>query len=191
MTFVDIIGDIVTGVRTEYDSDFEQPFYLYGHPQDIFEILADKDKSTTYKSKKYPMICLFQDFEEETDLSGTTITNPTIVICTETSKEYRAKDRYDNIFTPVLQPLYVLFIKYLRESQYLANDDEWKHTKIDRLYWGKSDEFGNTAGKTNDSLDAIVISGLTLGIIPCKKEEYYLITESGDYIVSEADSLIY
>lgn len=165
MTFVDIIGNVVTLVRAEYDAaNDEQPFYLYGHPADIFEILAEKDKSSTHKSKKYPMICLFQDFEEESNKARTLITGATIAIVTETKKVYRAKDRYDNIFTPVLQPIYELFIQYLRQSKYLSSDDLYNHKKTDRLYWGKSDDFGNTANKTNDALDAIIITNLNLEI---------------------------
>ena len=167
-TFVDIFGTIVTAVRADYDPvGGLTPYYLYGHPQDIFGILAEKDNDATFKFQKYPLICLFQDFEEDTDDAGTTITGITIVIVTETSADYRAKDRYENIFTPTLQPLYESLLLHIRQSSDVYSNDMYKHKKIDRLYWGKGDEFGNSGNIGNDKLDAIVITGLTLDVNQC------------------------
>lgn len=172
-TFVDIMADIVQDVRDEYDpTNDKKPFYLYGHPLDIFNILAAKSKHSTLKYDKYPLIALFQDFEEDTEVKGdpgldVSVTGITLVIATETKENYHAPDRYTNTFTPILQPLYELLMKQIKRSKLVYSDDFYQHTKIDRLYWGKSDEFGSTANKTNDKLDAIVITGLTLGVVSC------------------------
>lgn len=166
MIFVDIIGDIVEDVQSEYDlANSEKPYYLYGHPLEIFNILSEKSQSESFKFKKYPLVALFQDFEEETDSSTTIIQNVTIVIMTETDPNYKAPNRYTNTITPVLQPIYDLFIKYLESSKYVASEDKYKHTKIDRLYWGKEDTFGNSGNIGNDALDAIVIQNLNLRLI--------------------------
>jgi len=163
MTFVDIIGDIAGKAITNFGSGY----YLYGHPLEIFNILSEKSQSETYKYKKYPLIALYQDFEESVNINERVIDNITIVIMTETDSNYTAPNRYTNTFTPTLQPLYEELIKQIKRSNYVSSDD-YQHTKIDRLYWGKNDVFGNSGNIGNDALDAIVISNLSLKIIKCK-----------------------
>lgn len=168
MTFVDIIGDIITDVRAEWDaSNLKRPFYLYGHPIEIFNILSKKSRSETYKYDKYPLIALYQDFREDVNDNRTIVNDITIVIMVETDPNFVATSRYSTTFTPVLQPIYELFIKHLKRSKYVASDDSYQHTKIDRLYWGAEDTFGNSGNIGNDALDAVVISGLNLRIIKC------------------------
>lgn len=189
MTFVDIIGDIVEQVRAEWDNDSE-PYYLYGHPLEIFNILAEKSKSESFKYSKYPLIALYQDFEESVNITETIVENITIVIMTETSRTYKAPNRYTNTFTPTLQPLYELLIKYIKRSTYVSSED-YQHTKIDRLYWGKSDEFGNSGNIGNDALDAIVISNLDLKMIDnCQSLPTYRITEDEYMRVTEDEQLL-
>lgn len=160
MTFVDIIGDIAEKAIAEFGSGY----YLYGHPLEIFNILAEKSKSETFKYSKYPLIALYQDFEEDVKQYETIVKGITIVIMTETSKTYTAPNRYANTFIPVLQPLYEALIKQIQRSKYVSSDN-YMHTKTDRLYWGKSDEFGNSGNIGNDALDAIVIRNLELKLI--------------------------
>jgi len=187
--FVDIIGDIVTHVRHEYDEDMAQPYYLYGHPLEIFNILAEKSKSETFKYSKYPLIALFQDFEEQNTKNTSTVNNVTIVIMTETSRTFVAPTRYETTFTPILQPIYELFIKHLKRSIYVTSKD-FEHTKIDRLYWGKEGAFGNDANIGNEALDAIVISGLSLRMVQnCKDVPTYRITEDDSYRITEDNKL--
>jgi len=101
MNFVDIIGTIVTAVRAEYDpTNLLRPFYEYGHPIEIFNILAQKSESETFKYKKYPLIALYQDFEEDTNTNRVIVNGITIVIMTETKPEIEAKNRYLTTFTP-------------------------------------------------------------------------------------------
>lgn len=134
----------------------ESPYYLYGHPLEIFNILKEKSKSETFKYSKYPLVALYQDYEENINNTVTTIKGVTIVIMTETSRTYTAPNRFTNTFTPTLHPLYELLIAHIKRSKYL-NSADYQHTKIDRMYWGKEDTFGNSGNIGNDALDAIVI----------------------------------
>ncbi len=179
-SIVDIIGNIAQNAVAEFGSGY----YLYGHPIEIFRTLSEKSKSEDYKYSKYPLIALYQDFEESVNNISTTVENITIVIMTETSRTYKAKNRYANTFEPTLQPLYELFVKHLKQSEFVTSDD-YQHTKIDRLYWGKSDEFGNSGNIGNDALDAIVISGLSLQLMKCKPIPSTRITENGHLRVTE------
>ena len=183
--FVDIFEDIVTNVRLKYDDDAVEPYYMYGHPLEIFNILSEKSKSETYKYSKYPLIALFQDFEEKNDKSSRVVEKITIAIMTETDPNFIAPSRYDSTFKPVLQPIYELLKTEIENNKFVTNDDMYSHTKIDRLYWGKEDTFGNSAGIGNDKLDAIVITGLTLGINECNRLSDYIVTEASSFITTE------
>jgi len=185
MNFVDRIGDVVEQVRLAYDSEAEEPYYMYGHPLEIFNILSKKSESETFKYSKYPLIALFQDFQEKVNLSGTTVEDVTLVIMTETSPNYNATNRYTNTFTPTLIPIYDLLIKYLKQSNLVVSDDDYEHTKIDRLYWGTGDEFGNSLRIGNDALDAIVVSGLNLRVMDCNEASTVRITEDDRIRITE------
>jgi len=68
MVVVDLIGDIVTSVAAKWNRPEGQPalapFYMYGHPVEIVNELQKKSKHPTGKINKFPLIALFQDFEE-------------------------------------------------------------------------------------------------------------------------------
>lgn len=165
MNFVDIIGAVVAEVRAEWDeANDKKPYYEYGHPLEIFNILSKKSESEEFKYDKYPLIALFQDFEEEVINGKVTVEDVTIVIMTETDPNFEAKNRYTNTFDPTLIPLYDMFMEKLKGSPNLASDDFYEHKKIDRLYWGVEDTFGNAGNIGNDALDAVVIRDLSLKI---------------------------
>ena len=122
--------------------------------------------SQNLKFKKWPLICLLQDFEESNgqDMTIVSEVNLNIVICTATDASYTGSQRYDESFRPTLQPLYELFIKKVAQYNGFSGLSEGliPHTKIDRLYWGTEGGAGNTANKFNDYIDAIEIRDLNL-----------------------------
>jgi len=183
---VDIFSNIVQDVRDEWDAaNDKRPFYEYGHPIEIFNKLSKKSKSENYKYDKYPLIALYQDFQENNDSGRTTVTGLTIVIITQTDVNFEAPNRYTNTFIPTLLPLYELLMKHIRYSKYVSSDDKYAHTKWDRLYYGKSDEYGNSGNIGNDALDAIVINDLSLNLIECRELFKYRLTEGGKYRLTE------
>jgi len=143
------------------------PYYDYGHPIEIFKTLTAKDANDTFKYQKYPLIYFLMDFKEKRDIYNVSVEDLTIIIMTETLDTFNALNRYNNTFVPILHPLYELFLKQLYRSNYVQSDD-YNHTKIDKLYWGKEDYFGNMANIGNDFLDAVVIDGLNLNLTDCK-----------------------
>lgn len=157
---------IVDKVRAEWDADnLKRPFFELGHPIEIFNKLSAKDQNEDFKYDKYPLIALFLNYDEDSSKIQETANNITIVIMTETNPESDSPNRYIDNFVPTLEPIYRLFLKYLYRSTYFASDNDYQHTKKDRLYYGKEDEFGNSGNIGNDALDAIVITGLDLKVI--------------------------
>jgi len=148
------------------------PYYLYGHPIELFNTLAEKDGNDTFKYQKYPLIFLWLDIDEDVNDYRTIEEDIMIVIVTSTEQNYKALNRTENIFIPILHPLYDDLMKYIKRSMYVTSNEEsdnkYHHKKKDKYYWGKEDVFGNMGNIGNDFLDAVVISGLNLELIKCK-----------------------
>jgi hypothetical protein len=136
------------------------PYYLFGHPLDIVNVLAEKNKGGIYQYQKYPLIALFQDFEEDIINEGTQA-SLNIIIANRTKPTYHADERYKLNFEPVLYPILEQFERALQVSRHvaLASVD---YNKTDRLYWGKNGLYGNTGNIFNDHIDAIEINNLQL-----------------------------
>lgn len=150
MTFpniVDLIGNTVAQCR---EVGAEAPYYYYGHPLEIVNTLMEKDKNSVWKLKKYPAIFLFHNFEETRDKFESE-TELNIVIVTETKPHWKASERYANVFTPTLIPLYDRFIYELQHTAGIEFKGEHK-MKI-YPFWG-SEANANVA---NDCADAIEI----------------------------------
>jgi len=158
---VDIFDDIVTDVRTEY-SGAKEPYYLYGHPVEIVNILSEKTKSSTLKFEMFPLIVLFQDFTESVDI-GLRDASLHLAIITDTKLNYYAADRYTNTFKTILYPIWQLLIKHIERSSYIDTLG-LKYDKTDRLYWGKQGLYGNEGNIFNDFVDAIEIENLQITI---------------------------
>lgn len=160
--FVDVFGDIVSNVRSEYDLvSGEKPFYLYGHILDILERLSTKDRSSTLKFKKYPLIALIQDFEEQTEgwsKYGYTLPEIKVIIVAKTLPGYDSTTRYAKTFKPTLYPIYDLLLTKIGESNFIdVQTSHIQKSKFDRVYWGREKIFGVDGHVFNDYLDAIEI----------------------------------
>ena len=173
--WVDIFDEIVTSVRNDTDKpgvgviQAASPYYMFGHPKEIINMLLKKDKHDVQKYNKYPLIALFQDFTEgigEDQFVSSSVDDLNLVIVMNTSQDYTAKNRYDNTFRTVLYPLYDLLIKHIEQSGWFKDVGPGlvPHDKIDRLYWGRSGLYGNEANIANDFIDAIEIQNLQLNM---------------------------
>jgi len=159
----DLIGDVVDSMRID-----ETPYYLYGHPLEVINTLSEYEKHPKMKFKKYPLIILFQDFEETKGRHQAINADVSLnlVICTNTLAKYKSAERYELNFKPVLYPLYDLFLEKLERSGYFSGAlGNFQHVKIDRMYWGKNGLYSNEGNVFNDRLDAIEIRNLELSVL--------------------------
>lgn len=149
----------------EYDTNITGIHYQHGHPLEIIETLEQQTQGTTQKFKRFPLVALFQDFPEEKGRSGfDSETTLHILICYGTKNTYKATQRYEKTFKPVLYPIYLELLEQIRlDSRFnVVNTSLIEHTKIDRLYWGRETDSGNKANKFNDLLDCIELKNLKL-----------------------------
>jgi len=126
--------------------------YKHGHGLEVITELSHLTTSQV-SSTVYPVICLFQDFEEninDVDELGATLH---IIIANVTKPEYTAPERYEHNFIPTLYPLLETFITYLKQHHNVNVVNSYK--KIDRVSWGKKGLYSNTSNVFNDYIDAI------------------------------------
>jgi len=171
---VDVFEEIVCDVRADYDTNNVLPYYLYGHPLDINNVLTQKAKSPEFRYKRYPLIALMQDFTETHDSFAYFYTvSPKILILNYTEQNYNSKQRYENVFKNILYPIYDELIQNILDSNLIDVTviEDLTHTKTDRLYWGKVGIQGSQGKIFNDFLDAIEIDFTELKVIrqlePC------------------------
>lgn len=169
---VDEIGLVVDKVSAKllaqlqvFDPDITGVHYQYGHPLEIIETLKQMDEAKDYKFRRYPFVGLFQDFPEEVGEVGFN-SEPTLhlIIARFTQATYKAAQRYELNFKPVLYPIYLEFLEQLNFSKAFETYGvtNIQHTKIDRLYWGREGLYKNEGNIFNDFLDCIEIRNLKL-----------------------------
>lgn len=145
------------------------PYYRYGDALEIISVLSEKGNEKKGKYEKYPLIILVLDIKRrQGESSSYPYSVPlNIVICDYTEREYHAADRKENVFDPILEPLYDLFVeKLLAHNMILSKQKEIVHDRIDHYRWGTKEAFGSGKSILNDYLDAIEITGLTVKVAP-------------------------
>jgi len=155
---VDIFTTIVANVSTELGYTVN---YLYGHPVEIISQLQEMSKGTN-KANRFPVVCLFQDFDEKLGAGQLTEVSLNIVIANLTDPKYVAPQRYAKNFKPYLYPIYDELLYQISNTFSVADMSMIEHTKTDRLFWGKSALYGNEGNTFSDFLDAIELTNLKL-----------------------------
>lgn len=153
----DDIRDVVDRMAEECGKEI---YYLYGHRLEIAKRLTEKNADMIEKYRKYPLVALNMDISENHLGTGTVEYDLNLIILDFTDRNYTSEDRDQNVFQPVLEPLYQLFLKSLRD----VSEFDWvglvpPHTKILRPFWGSLDPQSNIF---SDPLDGIEITNLKL-----------------------------
>lgn len=149
----EILESIVNSIDVSDMSDIDTLHFDFGN----YIELANKLNKKNRNNQKYPLFALILDVaENESDnLSIYKSDNFKFIIAYNTEHDYTSQQRRDNIFKPILQPLYRKFINALKESTYFnISSDYIDNTKYDRYFLGTSD---NNQNRLNDYVDAIEI----------------------------------
>lgn len=147
---------------------FTTPVYFdYGHYREITNRLKGKDRQITDKGKKYPLIWLVMDFEEDFtgNLGFYCTASVQIIIACATKKESTTPLRIAENFNPLLIPVYNIFLNAIRASTMIQTigDTEPLHTRVLRPYWDGSDASGS-GNLFDDFIDAIQLKNLKLKV---------------------------
>ena len=171
---VDVMREVVGRVSAKLtpslialDSNITGVHYDHGHPLEIINTLADKDKSNTFTFRKYPLVALFQDFpESKGEIGFDSEVTLHMIIARSTVNTYKAQERYEKNFKPFLYPIYQELLNqiWLSKPFNVKSAGQIQHTKIDRLYWGKEGLYKNEGNVFNDFIDCIEIKDLKLKV---------------------------
>lgn len=139
------------------------PYYDHGSPIEVSNrLIGIGEEAPPHSYKKYPLIYLMQDIDERRKNDGyySTLPKLRVFILAYTDRNYRSTERYVNVFTPVLYPLYYSLLDEMVDSEYFDVESEIDHTKVDRLFWGTKYalDMGNKKSIFKDPLDAIEIN---------------------------------
>jgi hypothetical protein len=136
---------------------------------ELIETLFQADKSGEERFKKYPLIHLVQDISidrgGEIGFYGTA--NLTIVFIHQTKQTFKTDERDENVFKPVLWPIYYEFMEQLKRSAWILNPwqntGEFRHRVIKRAFWGNR-QLKASENILNDYVDAIEVQNLQIKI---------------------------
>jgi hypothetical protein len=143
------------------------PYYFYGHAEEIANMIDGKTSSAIYKYQKYPMIALYVDVKENRQLKDENKLAQAdlhVLLATETKREYSCAERDTNIVNPILFPLYNLFMNSFEKNRHLfiiPPNEGFSH-EMSVKYLHNSD--GKQQNTLNAYVDAIEISGLKVKI---------------------------
>lgn len=161
----DLISEVVDNTAAALGSPV---YYDFGHYAVVENNLVEKDGAPTLKDKKYPLIWLVMDFEEQ--IGGSTNYADValhFIIAMGTSDTYSMQDRRDISFLPVLYPIYgELLNQFGRSAAFgMPSIIKIQHTKIDRPYWGIQSGSGNgLKNMFSDYIDAIELRNVKLSV---------------------------
>lgn len=169
---VDIFGDIVAKVSAAvtpalqlFNPAIVGVNYLYGVPLEIIKVLTQWTASETYEPLKYPLVALFQPFDEVmgNNKGLAEEINVRVIIAGLTLAEWSTPDRYLNNFKPILYPIYDELMKQIFTNPLILSlPNQVKHTKIDWPFW----DDGTGKNPFNDKLDVVEIKNMKLNIQP-------------------------
>lgn len=166
---VDILGEAIGRVRYKMNEQnlltgIDKPYFVYDTLPKFKERIAATEKSGALKFRKYPLIYLQLPFNENYDVDYPLLYEATctIYILNRTKPQPDAERRYDDVFRPVLYPIFEHLINELEAQKDIYSGGKRKplsYAKRDLMYWGEGE-----ANVSTDIVDAIEISNLKLGI---------------------------
>lgn len=167
-----LFRDIVAKVNAELSSRTTDPFNVYydfGHYAEVTKNLTQKDRSTSQRDKKYPLIWLVMDFVERftaDEFGYCELPELQILIATVTTPKLSTAERIEKTYVPRLYPIYEELKNQMELSGYFdMSGPFFPHEKIDRPYWGGQDANGNgQANLFNDFIDAIQLRKIKLKV---------------------------
>lgn len=140
------------------------PYYIADHMFNVNKILTNMGKDPVKKDQKYPLIILVTDAPGEVD--GDVVDYKlNLLIVDRTEINYTKAERYSNVITPILEPLYENFFTALRRVgifMWSGQQDYPVHTKVVRPFYGNEVLGKNEAYLIPDPVDAIQITGLEI-----------------------------
>lgn len=135
--------------------------YQYGYVEELNETLKQYENEPALFDKKLPLIYVAEPYETEHGEAGIFgKADPDIYIFASTQKVYKARDRMEQVYKPIIFPIYREFLKQIVLSVVFDHTsvETLKHKTAKGYYWDKEQKL------FNDAVDCLRIKGLDLRI---------------------------
>jgi hypothetical protein len=132
--------------------------YDYGHINDINERILARQQNGDVMN---PMVLLIEDYKTVHGDEGLTgISNVKIIIVYLSKADITRQQREDNVFRPILYPIYFEFLNQLKVSGMFQIYDVTKiqHEQINRPHWGDPYLYGNKEYPLKGVFDGIELN---------------------------------
>lgn len=158
------ISDTFKAITSQVATDLTRPVYfMQGHLPEIVDVLASMTQAREEAEKKYPLVALLRDIEEDMRYCASdvhTSFDAVLLILNITKREYRADERETNSFKALLHPICEKLIARVQTSHLFEQGRDFEIKRIDKYYWGR-EQF---AAQLSDYVDCIEVklSGLKI-----------------------------
>lgn len=163
-TVVSAVSVAITPKLQEYDSKITGVHYWFGTKLEIIETLTQKSKNDVDRLKKYPLVCLFIDVDENKGLQKGSVEDVKLnmAIIYGTLHNFKAYERLEKTFKPVIMPIYFELLKQisLHGNMFMGATpvNNIKH-KIARKYrWGETPISGDNKNMIQDFVDGLELT---------------------------------
>lgn len=137
-----IITDVFTDIIAAVAAKLGKPVYsYYGYIQELDETLIQYNQSPALFDKKYPLVWLSQPF---TITAGklpqlyAELSELRMFIIKDSVKEWKAKDRMEKNYKPVIYPIFYELINQMALSKaFIGYKAKMNYQFTDRYYWGE------------------------------------------------------
>ena len=154
----------------------------------------EKTKDAAKKYEKYPLLIMFLDYEEQigqSDKHYISEASITMVFVAPTDKNYKAQERKEKVFRPVLWPLYEQFMSYLQLSNYFDTDVKGliPHNKTDRYFYSADETKAQNVFAAY--FDAVEITNLELKLMEqgCEGNIIEYVTHNGELVTHNEEAV--
>jgi len=161
----DEMGDIVTAAKAALNAttiEFPVLNYQYGFIEELNETLAQYESDPSKFNKKFPLIWLAEPFTIVRGLPNLFgKTKPDIFIINATEKTWKAAERMENNYKPILFPIYRQLLVEIVKSLAFSHQsvESISHTLTKGYYWGEAQK-----AVLNDAVDCLKLGSVELPI---------------------------
>lgn len=140
-------------------------YFEHGHPLEVIETMMELAQGDETKFDRYPLIALFQPYEEKYGSDYVEVSLHLIIAVT-TDPNWKAEKRLTENFKPILYPIWQSLFEKISWSNIfnILDPNSIEFTKIDQFAWGNTGLFGTDGNIFNDTIDAIEIKNLKLKV---------------------------
>jgi hypothetical protein len=156
----DEMATVVTAVKTALSIAVLN--YQFGYVMELNETLKQYEADPSKFDKKFPLVWLAEPYSiirGQKNIYG--IADVDLFIINTTNKEWKATERMDNNYKPVIFPIYRQLLQEIVNSPVFdkISQADMQHSITKGYYWGEAQQ-----SVLNDAVDCLKIGSLKLRI---------------------------